>query len=182
MLIYSKYQLFWVYGKSWGKDGGKVTREDYFPNELSSRSLISSKILNWLFIIEEYSLRKLNNPLDKLPALSSTAGYFEKYMEANTRRACGKRILIANYACTTTNPGLEYQALYGLITGVHHPGLSCQLKAVLHSIDLNTDIRGWAPNSTSSVLMLYPFLKKHRLGELHLPYKLVYKKTSYKQF
>ena len=78
MIIYSKHQLFWVCGETWGKDGGRISREEYFSRELSSRSLREPKTDDWVDIICEYSSRGVTNASDKLPALSSIAAYFAK--------------------------------------------------------------------------------------------------------
>ena len=76
MIIYSKHQLFWVCGETWGKDGGRISREEYFSRELSSRSLREPKTDDWVDVICEYLSRKLTNHSDKLPAISSIAASF----------------------------------------------------------------------------------------------------------
>jgi hypothetical protein len=78
MLIFSTYQLFWVCGEDWGKDGGRLTRKEFFGQEISCRTLKDPKMWDWVQIIESYSLRGLGVPDDKLPALSSIANYFAK--------------------------------------------------------------------------------------------------------
>lgn len=80
MLIYSKYQLFWVCGETWGRDGGRISREEYFPNELSVRRLKSPQHSDWRLVVRQYLSRNLTDPSDKLLALSSIASYFAMQM------------------------------------------------------------------------------------------------------
>lgn len=79
MLIFSKYQLFWVCGEEWGKDGGKGTRKQYLRNELSSRVMRTPETSDWPEIIKQFSSRRLTDSSDKLPALSSIASYFARH-------------------------------------------------------------------------------------------------------
>jgi hypothetical protein len=79
MLIFSRYQLFWVCGEIWGSDGGHTTRDQYFSNmESSCRLRKKVDLVDWLAAAEEYSTKTLSVQNDKLPALSSIASYFEQ--------------------------------------------------------------------------------------------------------
>lgn len=103
LLIYSKYQLFWVCGEYWGKDGGRGTRAQHFPNELSSRAMRVPKTNNWPEIIKHFSLRQLTNSFDKLPALSSIASYFARHTNDTYLAGLWARTLLELLCWTRTS-------------------------------------------------------------------------------
>lgn len=90
-LIFSQQQIFWACGCHWGKDGGPVSREDYFmvsggqvrggAVEVSRFTNAVPSLAKWKKIIEIYSLKELGDPQDKLPALSCIASFFAEKMK-----------------------------------------------------------------------------------------------------
>jgi hypothetical protein len=82
-LIYSQYQLFWVCPAVWGRDGGRMSRSEYFSGlELTRQLLPSPTYEDWLNVIHVYSKKELSDPLDKLSALSSIAAYFYRHLQS----------------------------------------------------------------------------------------------------
>lgn len=89
LLIYSEHQIFWHCVDRWGKEGGNMTRDVYYlaagtkdmiEDEKgfnpSYQALRSPTVADWKRIVKMYSLKKMGDPLDKLPAISSVASYF----------------------------------------------------------------------------------------------------------
>jgi Heterokaryon incompatibility protein (HET) len=92
ILIFSSHQLFWACGKVWGADGGNTPRFAYYQRPGVDPSVHSELVsshhfmetptaLDWMQIVQLYSLRQLGDPLDKLPALSSIASYFARKLD-----------------------------------------------------------------------------------------------------
>jgi hypothetical protein len=87
-LIFSQDQIFWTCGCEWGKDGGKISRDEYFRRsglygsgvEVSRYSHAQSTISKRQNIVEIYSLKEMGVPGDKLPALSCIASFFAEKM------------------------------------------------------------------------------------------------------
>jgi hypothetical protein len=93
LLVFSQIQVFFMCGKSFGSDGGTIERLEYMSlvgnggdlmrpsglmslnNELWSSMNPTEIRRSWIQIVKDFSTRKLSNPEDKLPAVSSIAAY-----------------------------------------------------------------------------------------------------------
>jgi Heterokaryon incompatibility protein (HET) len=78
VLLFSDRQSFWFCGETWDKDGGRAQRKEFPTHNMSSWAMKSPDHSDWLKVIEQYAPRKLTDPHDKLPALSSIAAYFAR--------------------------------------------------------------------------------------------------------
>jgi heterokaryon incompatibility protein (HET) len=93
-LIYSRKQLFWSCAEVWGRDGGRMSRKDYYDMSgprsqpyatvaTSHHFLDSPRVEEWMILVQVYSNRQLGDPMDKLPALSSIASFFARKLDAS---------------------------------------------------------------------------------------------------
>jgi hypothetical protein len=84
ILLFSSRQLFWICKAAFGRDGGTMSRDDYFPKAAWRKATLAPtrswatpadarSQSAWENIVEDYSERKLTDPRDKLLAISSIA-------------------------------------------------------------------------------------------------------------
>jgi Heterokaryon incompatibility protein (HET) len=87
IIIFSRFQVFWLCADSWGKDGGPIKREDYLA-DVSCRSITSPYLEHWFWIVDMYSAKEITDITDTFPAISSVATYFMRKMGFSSDQYC----------------------------------------------------------------------------------------------